>query len=71
MCRETVKCQNVTCYIAFLCRIKDKAESCALHRRFLLGEAVPQLSEEDIRELSRLEYLEKYPCKQPTGDSTC
>ena len=62
MCRKTVErhieCQNVTCYIAFLCRIKDQAENCALHRWFLRGEAVPQLSEEDI-ELAELDYLEK------------
>jgi hypothetical protein len=59
MCKN-IKCQNVTCYITFLCRIKDQAENCALHQQFLAGEAVLQLSEEDIRELSRLDYLEKF-----------
>jgi hypothetical protein len=46
--------------MVFLCQIKGQAENCALHRQFLAGEAVLQLSEEDIRELSKLDYLEKF-----------
>lgn len=36
-----MECQNASCYISFLCRIKHhRAENCAIHRWYLEGEGV-------------------------------
>lgn len=35
-----MECQNKNCYLSFMCRIKNKAENCAIHRWYLSGEAV-------------------------------
>lgn len=46
-----MNCQNATCYLILECRIKYKAENCAIHKRFLKGEPVFQYSDEEIKEI--------------------
>ncbi len=53
-------CENATCYLVFVCYIKDRAENCSLHKQFLKGEPVIQFSAEDIMEIAEHQYVSKY-----------
>ena len=38
MVSQNIECQNTSCHIAEVCRIKDRAHNCAIHRAFKRGE---------------------------------
>jgi len=52
-----MECQNTTCYLIFLCHIKDRAQNCALHRQFIAGEPVIQFTAEEMKEIAEHDYL--------------
>jgi len=52
---DALYCQNAACYLTFQCCIKNRAENCSIHRRFLKGESVIQYTEEELEIMTRQE----------------
>lgn len=57
-----MECKNKTCYLAFMCKHKDRAENCAIHKWFLEGEGVILDFETEFKKLREKKYIPLENC---------
>ena len=54
------KCRNNSCYLVLVCRHRNAANNCSIHRWYLKGEGVIQYPEEEMKEIEKMVDFDRF-----------